>query len=267
MSTVTSTVQAGDARRLTRSLLVPAVGAGLLGGAAFLAVMMAVMGADGMGYASPVSLGLPAFVYTIRPPASMFPQLMGAMGIHLPASMMGAIANGSMSPAMMQQKLGPMLMSMHLPASTVSAMGQLMSGHATNAQLAGLMQQMTPSARASVMQHMPVLTSHVVAGSGLHFAFAAFLGVVFVGLITAAAWFKVPGLRTSAGIVGAGVIGGALLYVVMRWVLLPPTNPLMALVPQTPYFLAHLLFGLIVGSVLALALRRRTVRAALPAVD
>ena len=54
------------------------------------------------------------------------------------------------------------------------------------------------------------------------------------------------------------------MYVVLRWGLLPPVNPLMAFVPQIAFFLAHLLFGLVVGIVLAVAFRRRGVLAALP---
>jgi len=46
-------------------------------------------------------------------------------------------------------------------------------------------------------------------------------------------------------------------YVVMRWGLLPSVNPLMAFVPQTAFFLAHLLFGLVAGVVLAVVFRRR----------
>lgn len=72
-------------------------------------------------------------------------------------------------------------------------------------------------------------------------------------------------MRSSGGIVTAGVIGGAIVYVILRWGLLPPVNPLMALVPQTAFFLAHLLFGLAAGIVLAVAFRRPAVAGALPA--
>jgi hypothetical protein len=115
---------------------------------------------------------------------------------------------------------------------------------------------MSPSARAMVMNAMPVSAGHVVAGTILHFAFAAFLGLAFAAVIGAAAWVRVPGLRTPGGIISAGVIGGAIVYVIMRWGLLPPVNPLMAFVPQTAFFLAHLLFGLVAGIVLAIAFRR-----------
>src|SRR5260370_20648096 len=85
-------------------------------------------------------------------------------------------------------------------------------------------------------------------------------------IIAAAMMMRVPLMRTAGGVVTAGVIGGALLYVVMRWGLLPSANPLMAFVPQIAFFLAHLLFGLIVGIVLAVPFRPRgLVRAQAPA--
>ena len=109
------------------------------------------------------------------------------------------------------------------------------------------MSTMSPSARAAVMSAMPVSAGQVVADTIVHFAFAA--------VTAAAAWAKVPGLRTSGGIVTAGGSAG-------RWCMssrvgpLPPVNPLMAFVPQIAFFLARLLFGLVVGIVLAVALCR-----------
>lgn len=75
-------------------------------------------------------------------------------------------------------------------------------------------------------------------------------------VIAAAMMMRVPLMRTAGGVTAAGVIGGALVYVVMRWGLLPSADPLMAFVPQTAFFLAHLLFGLVAGVVLAVMFRR-----------
>ncbi len=69
----------------------------------------------------------------------------------------------------------------------------------------------------------------------------------------------------TPNLITAGVSGGALVYVVLRWGLLPPVNPMMAFVPQIAFFLAHLLFGLVVGIVLAVAFRRATRAGMLPA--
>jgi hypothetical protein len=257
----------GDAGVMARRLFGPALLAGLLGGLAMIVVMILVMGAAGMGYATPLNIGMAAFVFTITPPISMLPNLMGLMGIHLPPAaagpLMAAVRSGHISPAMMH-KLGTMLMGMHVPAATVSQMGLLMSGKASNSTVASLMSAMSPPARAAVMSAMPVSAGQVVVGTILHFAFAAFLGVAFAAVIGAAAWARVPGMRTPAGIITAGVIGGAIVYVINRWGLLPPVNPLMAFVPQLAFFLAHLLFGLVVGIVLAIAFRRPGVLAVLP---
>ena len=257
----------GDAMALSRRLALPAIGAGLLGGLFMIVVMILVMGASGMGYASPLNLGMASFVYTITPPLAMFPTLMTMMGITLPAPVMsqlaGAIHSGHI-PAAMVAKLGPMLVSMHVPAAKVQMIGQLMTGHATNATVATLMSQLPPSARNAVMAAMPVSAGHVVVGSILHFAFAAFLGVAFFAIIAGGAWF-VPALRSPMALMAAGVIGGAVVYVINRWALLPTVNPMMRLVPQIAFFLAHLLFGLLVGTILAMALRRGPVRDLLPA--
>ncbi|MDE3205486.1 MAG: hypothetical protein KGQ66_14870 [Acidobacteriota bacterium] len=245
---------------LVKRLAVPSVGAGLIGGALLIAVMTLVMGAAGMGYATPVSLGMPAFVYTVAPPASMLPSLMSAMGVSLPASMMGQIGpmlNGGhyLTPAMAKQMM-PMLTAMHIPAQKIQMMAAVMTGHADNATVANLMAGLPASARNQVMAAMPVSGSHVVVGLILHFAFSAFLGVAFFAVIAAAARMGVPGLRHPVGMMAAGVIGGAIVYELNRWVFLPPANPMMRLVPQIAFFLSHLLFGLIVGSAAAVALGR-----------
>ncbi|MGH8995449.1 MAG: hypothetical protein ACRDYB_05375 [Acidimicrobiales bacterium] len=256
-----------DIGALARRLVVPGIGAGLLGGLLYIVVMILVMGTSGMGYASPLNLGMPAFVFVITPPLAMFPMLMTMMGITLPAPVMGQLAGAIHSghiPAAMVSKLGPMLMSMHVPAAKVHMIGALMTGHATNSTVATLMSQLPPHARNAVMAAMPVSAGHVVVGVVLHFAFSAFLGVLFFAIIAGAAWF-LPALRNPMALMAAGVIGGAIVYVINRWALLPPTNPMMALVPQIAFFLSHLLFGLVVGTGLAMVLRRSDVRRLLPA--
>jgi hypothetical protein len=248
----------GEGGSMARRLTGAGVLAGLLGGLAMIVVMILVTGAAGMGYATPLNVGMASFAFTIAPPASMLPTLMPLMGIHLPASVapqvMAAAASGHISPALIS-RLQPMLMGMHLPAATVTQMGALMGGHATNAQVAGLMSMLSPSARATVMSAMPVSAAHVLVGAVLHFAYAGFLGVAFA-MVIAAAMMRVPLMRTAGGVIAAGVIGGAVVYAVMRWGLLPSVNPVMAFVPQTAFFLAHLLFGLVAGVVLAVVFRR-----------
>jgi hypothetical protein len=233
-----------------------------------IVVMILVMGASGMGYASPLNLGMPAFVFTITPPLAMLPTLMPAMGSQLPASVIAQLAPAIHSghiPAAMMPQLAHQLSTMGVPASKVAMLGQLMSGHADNSTVATMLSQLPRPTRNMAMQAMPVDAGHVVVGTILHFAFAGFLGILFAVLITGAAWYAVPLMRTSGGIITASIAGGAIVYVINRWALLPPTNPMMKLVPQLAFFLTHLLVGLVIGIVLAAVIRRPGVRAALPA--
>ncbi len=231
-----------------------AMGAGLAGGVVLAMIMMIVMAADGQGFWSPLNLGIPAFVYTIAPPLAMLPSLMAAMGISLPAATMsqlsGAIASGHISSAMAKQ-LGTMLMTMHVPAAKVQLMGQLMMGHATNSTVSQLLAGMPSSARNAVMAAMPISSGRVVVGLVLHMMMSLLLGVSFAAVILGARRAGISVLRTRAGVIGASMLGGAIVYVLMRWVLLPPTNSMMAFVPQSWFFIAHLMFGLVVGMILA----------------
>lgn len=262
MTTAEGPAQHNNMGMMVSRLLRPGVMAGLLGGLGMIVLMILVMGTTGSGYASPLNLGMPAFVYTITPPVSMLPTMIGLMGIHLPASAMTklgpAIASGHIPPMMVHQ-MGMMLAGMHVPATKVHMMGQLMSGTADNKTVADLLSGMSPSARSAVMGAMPVDAGRVIVGTVLHFAFAAFLGVVFaVGILEVGIRrLRIPGLGTVAGIIAVSIIGGAIVYAVNRWLILPPTNPMLGVAPQTAFFIGHLLFGLLVGLVLAMAARRQ----------
>ena len=142
-----------------RRLIAPAVLAGLLGGLVLAMGMMIVMGTAGMGFWSPLNLGMPAFVFRIAPPLAMLPLLVTAMGISLPPSMMSqlgaAVQSGHVSSAM-ASKFGALLLSMHVPAARVHVMGLIMSGHATNSTVTNLLASMNPTARNAVMRAMPL---------------------------------------------------------------------------------------------------------------
>jgi len=238
--------------------------AGLVGGAAMIGLMIVVMGGSGSGYATPLSLGIPAFVKTITPPPSMFPSLMAMMGIHLPASAMAklgpAITSGHLSPVMMHQ-LGTMLTAMHVAPVKIQMIGALMSGHASNSQMADLLAGLSPSARSAVMHAMPVSAGHVAIGTITHFALAAILGMMLAMLIIGVGIgrLSITALRTPVGIIAASVMGAAMVYAFNRWVLLPAIDPMMKLVPQTAFFIGHLLFGLIVGIGIVLIAREEGV--------
>ena len=55
------------------------------------------------------------------------------------------------------------------------------------------------------------------------------------------------------------MIGGAVVYRVMRFVLLSSTNPLMGFVPPIAFLVAHLLVGPVVGTGLAIAYARQSI--------
>jgi hypothetical protein len=257
----------GDARALARRLAPHALAAGVLGGLVMIGIMTLVMGGSGMGYATPLNLGMASFAFIVAPPLAMLPSLVSLMGISLPPAVMSQLAaavHAGHVPAAMVRQLGSMLTAMRVPASTAAAMGQLMSGHATNAGVASLIGRLSPAAQHSVMAAMPVSASHSAVGLLVHLGFSALLGLVFFSLIAAAAWLGLPGLRSPAGIVAAVVVGGAVVYALTR-LALPSVNPMMGLVPPTAFFIAHLVFGLVVGSALAMNLRRPALCALLPA--
>lgn len=235
--------------------------AGLLGGAAMIALMIVVMGAMGSGYATPLNLGIPAFAKTITPPTSILPTMMMARGIHLPASAMSqlgpALASGHLSAAMMH-KLSTMLMGMHLPAAEVTMIGQVMSGHASNATMATLLSGMSAAGQHAIMHAMPVTAGNVTIGAVTHFALAMILGIAFAMLIIGIGIERLAltMLRTPVAIILASVAGAAVVYVVNRWLILPAIDPMMRLVPEAWFFIAHLLFGLIVGAGTAMVAAR-----------
>lgn len=240
--------------------------AGLLGGAAMIGLMIVVMGSEGSGYATPLNLGIPAFAKTIAPPLTMLPTMMVAMGIHLPADVVAqlkpALESGQIPPATMHQ-LGEMLTAMHLPAAKVQQIAALMGGHPSNSTVTDLMSGLSPAARHQVMHAMPVTTSNLLIGTATHFALAILLGMMFAMLIIGVGIerFAISALRTTAGIIAASVAGGALVYVVNRWLILPAIDPMMRLVPQGWFFIAHLVFGLVVGlGIAALASREGVLR-------
>jgi hypothetical protein len=74
----------GEGGSMARRLAGAGVLAGLLGGLVMIAVMILVMGAAGMGYATPLNVGIASLVFTIAPPVSMLPTLMPLMGTACP---------------------------------------------------------------------------------------------------------------------------------------------------------------------------------------
>ena len=127
--------------------------------------------------------------------------------------------------------------------------------------MANLLSSLSPSARSAVMSAMPVSAGNVAIGAITHFVLAALLGMAFAMLIIGIGIGRLglAPLRTTAGIVAASMIGGAVVYVVNRWAVLPAIDPMMRLVPEGWFFISHLLFGAVVGLGIALIARREGV--------
>ncbi len=105
--------------------------------------------------------------------------------------------------------------------------------------------------------NMPVAASHLAVGMILHLAFSMLAGMVFITVLFGLRRAGPGVLRTVPGYVGAAIAGAALLYVVMIYLVLPWANPLMCrMTPRGPFFIGHLVYGLVFGLV-AYPLARR----------
>jgi hypothetical protein len=105
--------------------------------------------------------------------------------------------------------------------------------------------------------NMPVQAGHLAVGMILHLAFSVLVGIVFITILYGLRRAGLGVLRTAPAYVAASVAGAALLYVVMMYLVLPWANPLMChMTPRGPFFIGHLIYGLIFGLV-AYPLARR----------
>src|SRR5215472_9449317 len=105
--------------------------------------------------------------------------------------------------------------------------------------------------------NMPVQAGHLAVGMVLHLAFSVLVGMVFITALFGLRRAGLGLLRTAPGYVAASVAGAALLYAVMMYLVLPWANPLMChMTPRGPFFIGHLIYGLIFGLV-AFPLARR----------
>src|SRR6266516_2040320 len=104
----------------------------------------------------------------------------------------------------------------------------------------------------------PVQASHLLTGTALHFAFSAVVGLTFtLILLVITQSGRLPLLGSYAGYVAASVAGGAILYLVMWYLVLPWANAQFKELALTgPFFAAHLVFGAVFGLVAFPMLRR-----------
>ena len=109
----------------------------------------------------------------------------------------------------------------------------------------------------------PVQASHLAVGAALHLAFSAVVGIAFALVLlelSRAGLGRV--LESYVAYVAASIAGGAILYFVMWYLVLPWANTeFKELALKGPFFVAHLVYGLAFG-LLAFPLLRRSTRAA-----
>src|SRR5436190_8427944 len=110
----------------------------------------------------------------------------------------------------------------------------------------------------------PVQASHLVVGAALHFAFSAVVGIAFALVLWELSRAGLGRLlSTYQGYVAASVAGGVILYLVMWYLVLPWANaPFKDLALRGPFFVAHIVYGLVFGLVAFpfLARRERTTK-------
>jgi hypothetical protein len=207
---------------------------GLVGGMAMAVFMMIWMAATGAGFWTPLSVGMASLSYRITPPASVMPML---------AKMMPA----------------------HPSASVMQAAMAMQTGHLTNPQMATLMKAMPVSARNMVMSAMPVQASHLLGGALFHLGFAMALGAAFGLLIAVLSRTGVAVATNRMVLAGAAVAGSALLFVVQEAAVMPSLDPIMTVFPHGAFFVAHLIFGVMLAAAAVLALQPAARTAPAPA--
>ncbi|GAB3394163.1 hypothetical protein GCM10027360_87120 [Amycolatopsis echigonensis] len=102
---------------------------------------------------------------------------------------------------------------------------------------------------AEPMMAEPIVASHLAVGAVLHLLMSAVSGIAFALVL---ALLLRAGLRILANPVAyvvAGMLGGALLYVIMMYGVAPALNSeIVDFTPRVPFFVSHLLFGATVGA-------------------
>jgi len=104
------------------------------------------------------------------------------------------------------------------------------------------------SAEAMGTVHGVTAGVHAVVGALIHFALSASLGVVILSIIVLAGSVGWSLLAKPAGIIGASIIAGAMVYGIVARGIAPSVDPAFGSgLSQSAFFLAHLLFGSTVG--------------------
>src|SRR5437870_239234 len=112
-----------------------------------------------------------------------------------------------------------------------------------------------------ISMNEPVQASHLLVGAALHLAFSAVVGIAFALVLWELGRTGLGSVLGSyVGYVAASIAGGAILYFVMWYLVLPWANaPFKELALKGPFFVAHLVYGLVFG-LLAFPLLKRSTR-------
>jgi hypothetical protein len=101
----------------------------------------------------------------------------------------------------------------------------------------------------TMMGGQHIVASHIVVGTVLHLAMSVTAGVAFAVVLAVLIRAGISVLTTPMGYVLAAAAGGAILYLIMMEAVAPHLNrTIVEFTPRTPFFLAHLLFGAVVGA-------------------
>jgi hypothetical protein len=91
--------------------------------------------------------------------------------------------------------------------------------------------------------------SHLAVGSILHAAMSATAGVAFAIALALLIRAGLHVLSTPVGYIVGGAAGGALLYLIMMYLVAPSLNTNISdFTPRGPFFLAHLVYGVTVAA-------------------
>lgn len=102
---------------------------------------------------------------------------------------------------------------------------------------------------AAPMMAEPIVASHLAVGAVLHVLMSAAAGIAFALVLAMLLRAGLRVLANPAAYVVAGMLGGALLYVIMMYGVAPVLNPVIVQsTPRLPFFISHLLFGATVGA-------------------
>jgi hypothetical protein len=203
----------------TKFVLIRGLVAGAIGGMFMGLFMMAYTFFAGMGFFTPLNIGISSIFYTVSPPQSMIPMLTKEMGHNA-------------TPQMMSQIM------------TIKA------GHPTNSVVASLMKEMPSNLRNQVMNTMPVSFSRVFVGLMAHMAFSMMIGLS-IGLLLLVFRRRLNNFAAnSVTLMAITILISLMVFFINEYLIMKHVAPMITVMPIIPFLIAHIIFGAVVGGVL-----------------